>query len=79
MGEVFLQECENLLQQNTFLFGQSASVADYAIFPFVRQFAAVDSTWFAQSNYPKLRDWLNAWVNSDLFASIMTKNPAFAG
>lgn len=76
-GEVFLQQLEKLLQQNTYLFASTPSVADYAIFPFVRQFAAVDSAWFEAATYPKLRAWLNAWINSDLFRSIMTKNPTF--
>lgn len=78
-GEAFLQQLEDLLQQNTYLFSAEPSFADYAIFPFIRQFAAVDSAWFAQSDYPNLRVWLSAWLDSDLFASIMTKNPAFAG
>lgn len=76
-GEVFLQQLETLLQQNTYLFASKPSFADYAIFPFIRQFAAVDSTWFETAPYPKLRAWLNAWVNSDLFKSIMTKDPTF--
>ncbi len=76
-GEVFLQQLENLLQQNTYLFAGIPSFADYAIFPFIRQFAAVDSAWFETAPYPKLRTWLNNWVNSDLFKSIMTKNPTF--
>ena len=78
-GEVFLQQLERLLQQNIYLFGTEASFADYAIFPFVRQFAAVDSAWFEAAAYPKLRAWLNNWINSDLFKSIMTKNPTFIG
>lgn len=76
-GEVFLQQLEDLLQQNTYLFGAKFGLADLAIFPFVRQFAAVDSTWFNVAAYPKLRAWLNGWVESDLFKSIMTKNPTF--
>ena len=76
-GEFFLQKLENQLNQHQYLFGDVASLADIAIFPFVRQFAAVDAVWFAQSDYPKLRVWLNAWVESDLFKSVMTKNPTF--
>ncbi len=76
-GEVFLQQLEILLQQNTYLFADTPSFADYAIFPFIRQFAAVDSVWFETAPYPKLRTWLSNWINSDLFKSIMTKNPTF--
>jgi glutathione S-transferase len=74
-GEVFLQKLENLLQQNSYLFSEKPSFADYAIFPFIRQFAAVDNAWFESALYPKLRSWLDSWIESDLFKSIMTKNP----
>lgn len=76
-GEVFLQKLESLLQTNTYLFGENFGVADLAIFPFIRQFAAVDSTWWETQPYPKLYAWLSVWVNSDLFNSVMTKNPTF--
>ena len=78
-GEVFLADLENLLQKNHYIFADKPSLADYAIFPFVRQFAAVDAAWFALTPYKKLHTWLNDWVNSDLFISIMTKNPTYAG
>ena len=78
-GEVFLQKLESLLEQNIYLFDAVPSLADIAIFPFVRQFAAVDNAWFEGAAYPKLRAWLNYWINSDLFKNIMTKNPTFVG
>ena len=81
-GEVFLRQLENLLQQNTYLFDAIPTFADYAIFPFVRQFAAVDSAWFGgfnkdSANYPKLRTWLKSLVESDLFKSVMEKQPTY--
>jgi glutathione S-transferase len=78
-GEVFLQKLETLLLQNTYLLKATPSLADIAIFPFVRQFAAVDAIWFSQCEYLKLRAWLNYWLNSELFKSVMTKHPAFVG
>jgi len=47
------------------------SFADVAIFPFVRQFAAVDQKWFDTQPLPALQAWLARWLASDLFASIM--------
>ena len=76
-GEVFLQKLENLLQNNLYLFGNAPSLADIAIFPFVRQFAAVDAAWFDDSPYPKLKVWLKTLVDSELFASIMEKQPTY--
>lgn len=76
-GELFLQQLENALQAQPYLLGQQPCVADIAIFPFIRQFAAVDAAWFSQSPYMGLRRWLEGWVQSDLFASIMQKYPVY--
>ena len=76
-GEVFLQKLENLLQQNTYLLEATPSLADIAIFPFVRQFAAVDSAWWESAAYPKLRAWLNGWIESELFKSAMQKQAVY--
>ncbi len=76
-GEQFLQLLEAALQQHRFVLGESASMADVAIFPFIRQFAAVDAEWFAGSVYPRLRSWLEGWLESTLFAEIMQKLPTY--
>jgi glutathione S-transferase len=78
-GEVFLQKLESLLSKNNYLLSAAPSFADIAIFPFVRQFAAVDGSWFEASPYLKLRAWLNGWADSDLFKSIMIKHPTYVG
>ncbi|WP_342029340.1 glutathione S-transferase C-terminal domain-containing protein [Sphingomonas sp. CFBP 13720] len=46
-------------------------LADAAIMPFVRQFAAVDHDWFEAQPLPHLKAWLAHHLASDLFASIM--------
>ena len=76
-GEVFLQKLENFLQKNHYLLSEKAGIADIAIFPFVRQFVAVDAAWFETAPYPKLRVWLNELVSSDLFTSVMEKQPTY--
>lgn len=73
LGEVFLAKLEQLLTKNRHLLSAELSLADIAIFPFVRQFAHVDKTWFEQSPYPKLNLWLNELLESKLFISIMEK------
>jgi glutathione S-transferase len=75
MGEIFLQRLEDHLQRQPGLLGPAPSIADVAIFPFVRQFAMVDSGWFAAAPYPALRDWLERWLGSALFLDIMQKHP----
>lgn len=72
-GEQFLLRLDTLLKQSPYLAGDSLSLADVAMAPFVRQFAHVDRDWFEQSPYPHLRIWLERFLTSTLFASVMTK------
>lgn len=76
-GEHFLQQLENRLRATSYLLNGSLSIADAAIFPFVRQFAEVDQDWFAQSPYPALRLWLDNFLNSNAFAAVMKKYPVW--
>lgn len=73
-GEAFLLRLESLLQQNAYLFRNTVSKADIAIFPFVRQFSMVDEVWFETANYPALKAWLNGLLNSQLFIDVMQKH-----
>ena len=64
------------LQRERFLGGDdSACATDLALFPFVRQFAAVQPDWFAAQPLTALRGWLADWLASALFAACMTKLP----
>jgi glutathione S-transferase len=51
------------------------TLADYAIAPFVRQFAHIDKAWFDAQPWQNLQHWLDEIVNSPLFAQIMDKYP----
>jgi glutathione S-transferase len=72
-GELFLTVLETLLNHNQFLCGNHFALADAAIVPFIRQFAAVDSEWFESSPYPAVKRWLNNFLTSKLFEVVMTK------
>ncbi|MDP2562003.1 glutathione S-transferase [Psychrobium sp. 1_MG-2023] len=74
-GEFFLQRLEQMLTEQDFLFGDSYSYADIAIFPFIRQFAHVDKTWFDAAPYPRLQQWLSSFLAMHAFAQVMTKFP----
>jgi len=74
-GERFLAELEQRLQQKQFVTAPHFALADAAILPFVRQFAAVDAGWFESSPYPEVRQWLNQFLNSRLLAVSMNKYP----
>jgi len=76
-AEVFIAELEKRLSQHNFLCSNQCSLADIAIFPFIRQFANVDPHWFQASKYQHLKQWLNQHLQSKLFALIMEKYPAW--
>ena len=76
-GEVFLQTLESRLQAQPWLCGQQRTLADMAIFPFVRQFAMVDMAWFEHSSYAAVNAWLAALKESDLFQTVMKKYPTW--
>ena len=78
-GELFLQRLESLLHGSPFLLKAQPSMADIAIFPFIRQFAAVDAKWFESTPYLNLKVWLKCLVESDLFHSIMEKREVYTG
>lgn len=63
------------LCESGFLTGPAANVVDVALFPFVRQFAAVEPDWFAAQNLAALNKWLADWTSSALFKAIMTPFP----
>ena len=51
------------------------TLADYAILPFVRQFAFIDKAWFDAQPWPDLQAWLERFLASDRLAAIMKKYP----
>ena len=69
--ETFLARIELNLSSTTNLLGDRFTLADAALLPFARQFAAVDADWFATAPYPHLRSWLTRFTESDLFSRLM--------
>jgi glutathione S-transferase len=76
-GIDILSGYEQRLERQPYLLGDIASLADFAIFPFVRQFAAVDQSWFDAQPLPKLQTWLAAHIASPLFERAMVRLPAW--
>lgn len=70
-----LQAFEDRLGQSRFLMGDAPSLADYATFPFVRQFSNVEPSWWSAPTFPHTRAWLDGFLTSDIFAAIMHKHP----
>lgn len=72
-GEAFLQDLEDLLANNRYLLGNTISIADIGIMPFVRQFAHVDREAFYSLPYPNLQQWLREWLEHPAFKRVMVK------
>ena len=69
----FLRKLQSRLTSQPFLMCAHPTLADAAIFPFVRQFAAVDKPWFYHTFHGQLADWLDGWMDSANFLSVMCK------
>ncbi|MEO7242101.1 MAG: glutathione S-transferase [Variovorax sp.] len=72
-GAEFLERLEERLTGTAHLFGDSAALADWAVMPFVRQFAQVDTAWFGTQPWPGLRRWLAGLTASALWRACMRK------
>lgn len=67
----FLFILDERLTSNRYLCGQQISIADVAIFPFIRQFASVDTEWWQHSSFQVVNRWLQGFIESELFALVM--------
>ncbi|MES0808029.1 glutathione S-transferase [Roseibium sp. SCPC15] len=72
-ASAFLRQLDSMLQDQPWLFGQRSSLADFAILPFVRQFANADRDWFDGESWNNLKSWLTAFESSSRFQSVMPK------
>lgn len=74
-GLTFLRVLEARLSKSDHLCGARTGLTDAAIMPFVRQFAAVEPTWFEMQSLPRLQAWLGAYLATGLFAAAMLRLP----
>ncbi|MEZ9527197.1 glutathione S-transferase [Enterovibrio norvegicus] len=70
----WLGNIENRLTQHAYIMGDTPSLVDFAILPFIRQFSRVDKKWYAQSPLPHLRAWLINHYNDPLFSKAMVSH-----
>ena len=76
-GEAFIQVLDERLSSRPYLFGDCIGIADIAILPFIRQFAHVDKEWFYNTCHKNVQQWLEHFLESDLFLSVMKKQKAW--
>ncbi len=72
-----LVEWDLRLADTPFLCGQTRTLADMALMPFVRQFAATDRDWLNAQPLPRLQHWLAAHESSELFSAAMVQLPVW--
>ncbi len=70
-----LKTYDDRLSNQAYLCGDSISLADLALSPFVRQFANTDRNWFDQLPLHNLHDWLSKILESEIFKNCMIKHP----
>jgi glutathione S-transferase len=70
-GLELLAELDERLKEREYLDGDTRGFSDFALFPFVRQFAGVDEHWFAAQTPTRVRQWLAILVASELFERAM--------
>jgi glutathione S-transferase len=75
-AHAFLHDLNAQLTQK-YLFKDTPTLADMAILPFVRQFANIDKARFDAENWPNLARWLDDFLASPLFQSILQKYPTW--
>ena len=73
----FLETLTKRLKIKKYLLSNKISLADMAIFPFVRQFSMVNKKWFDSAVDQFLQAWLRSHLDSKLFKSIMVKYPTW--
>jgi len=63
------------LERHLNLFGEKTSLADIAIFPFVRQFANANRDWFDGLDIEPLQSWFLRYLQAEIFLDVMEKYP----
>ena len=69
----FINRIESNLCANKFLISNKISIADIAIFPFIRQFANVNLDRFINGEFKKTISWFEKMKEQDLFYKAMEK------
>ena len=72
-AQAWLAELNASLADTGHLHGTHTTLADAAVFPFVRQFAAIDAAHWSAQPWPPLQAWLAHWLQLPLFTDTMRK------
>lgn len=68
-----MQVLENRLSKNEYLVGETLTLADIAIIPFIRQIMRTREGEFDFTPYPSVQKWTNSIIQTDWFQNIVMK------
>lgn len=74
-----LNELETLLKEHDFLLAKHPTMADIALFPFIRQLFRINEQEFLSWHYINLKKWLHFFLEHQAFAACMKKYPLWQG
>ena len=78
-GAKILRSLNDRLAPTGYLYNDNFSLLDAAILPFVRQFRIPDKDWFDAQDWPHLHKWLQDFLASGRFQTVMHKYPVWDG
>jgi len=73
----FIKYLDKRLKNTKNLISAQITLADVALYPFIRQYAFVNKPWFDQLPYQHVQQWLGHFLDSKLFKQIMPKYKLF--
>ncbi len=71
--KAILENLEDKIDPQPWIFGKEVSLLDISILPFIRQCKIADPDWFFAQSFGRVIDLLNYFENSDLFIQAMQK------
>lgn len=72
--ERFIAQLEHRLSQHQFIMGDTPSLVDYAVLPFIRQFSRVDRQWYLSAPYPHLQRWLIRHYQNPVYSKALASS-----
>jgi len=76
---IFINKWDEILSENKYFFGDNPTIADWSIWPFVRQFKiACESQKRTHYLKPSIKNWLDSFENNINFKSLMYKYELWA-
>ena len=73
----FFERLDRLLKHSPYLLTTHLAKADVTLLPFVRQIYKIDTAWFDQLSYERVKRWLYHFLHSELHSFIMRKYPVW--